>query len=120
MFSVTVSSTFNAQHSVTVKNVDETPHNHEWGVAVVLEGSSLDEDGLLIDFIEVERVLEQIITPLSNSNLNEIDILGGANPSAEQVAFYVGKEMNKHIHNPIRIHSVTITEAPNCQATYIP
>lgn len=118
MFRVTVSTTFNAVHAVTVQGVDETPHQHEWKAEVVLEGQSLDDDGLLIDFLEVEHHLKRIIEPLKESNLNEIDTLGGANPSAEQVALYVSEEMNKQVGDAIRIQSVTITEAPNCRVTY--
>ncbi len=118
MYRVTVSTTFTATHAVTVQGVDETPHHHEWKAEVVLEGASLDEDGLLIDFLEVERNLKSVIEPLDGSNLNEIDTLGGANPSAEHVALYVGREMKKLVQKPARIQSVTITEAPNCQATY--
>ena len=118
MFRVTVSSTFNAVHSVTMRGIDETPHNHEWKVAIVIEGASLDADGLLINFVEIERQLEQIIKPLKDSNLNEIDTLGGENPSAERVAIYIGDAMMKQIGSPVRIQSVIVTEAENCQATY--
>lgn len=118
MYRVTVSTTFTATHAVTVQGVDETPHHHEWKAEVVLEGPSLDADGLLVDFLEVERNLKRVIEPLDGSNLNKIDTLGGANPSAEHVALYVGEQMNKQVCDSVRIQSVTITEAPNCQATY--
>ena len=59
MYSVCVSTVFNAVHAVTVCGVDETPHNHEWRVDVIIEGDTLNEDGLLIDFIEIEKYLNE-------------------------------------------------------------
>ena len=118
MFSVRVSTAFNATHAVTIKGVDETPHSHEWRVDVVFEGDSLDEDGLLVDFIEIENLIEKIIEPLKDSNLNTIKTLGGDNPSTERVAVYIGDALQTQINELVRVHSVTITEAPNCQATY--
>lgn len=119
MFRVSVSTSFNATHAVTIQGVEEIPHNHEWGVVVVLEGESLDDDGLLIDFIEIEQLLEHTIEPFRDSNLNTTTTLGGDNPSAERVALYIGNSMLEQIKEPIRIQSVTVTEAPNCQATYV-
>lgn len=120
MFSVHVTTSFNAVHAVTMKGVDETPHTHNWKVEAVIEGETLDNDGVLIDFLLVEGQLETIIAPLADSNLNTIDTLGSKNPSAERVAQYVGDALSEQIHGNVRVQSVTITEAPNCKATYTP
>ena len=118
MFSVCVSTEFIAKHAVTIRGIDETPHNHTWKVEVVIEGSTLDDDGVLIDFIEVEKDLATILDPISGANLNTCEILGGANPSAERVAMYIGDAMSKKVHGDVRVQSVTVTEAPHCKATY--
>ena len=120
MFSVHVSTSFSAVHAVTIKGVDETPHNHYWKVEVVIEGESLDKDGVLIDFLKVEEQLATIIAPLSESDLNSTDTLGCKNPSAERVALYIGDAMAEQIRGNVRVQSVTITEAQNCKATYTP
>lgn len=118
MFSVCVTAEFVAKHAVTIQGVDETPHSHTWKVEVVLEGETLDDDGLLIDFIEVEKQLDRILTPLADADLNNSDVISGDNPSAERVAVYVGDAMATQITGCVRVQSVTITEAPNCKATY--
>ena len=119
MFRVSVSTSFNATHAVTTRGVEEIPHSHDWNVVVSLEGESLDEDGLLIDFLEIERMLEDTIKPLRDSNLNTTATLGSENPSAERVAVYIGDAMREQVNESVRIQSVTVTEAPNCQATYV-
>ncbi len=120
MYSVCVSTVFNAVHAVTICGIDETPHDHEWKVDVVIAGDTLSDDGLLIDFIEIEKYLADIIEPLLESNLNQNDVLNGDNPSAERVALYFYDKLSQHIQGTVRVQSVTITEAPNCKATYTP
>jgi len=120
MYSVCVSTTFDAVHAVTVRGIDEVPHNHTWIAEIIIEGESLDEDGLLIDFLEVEKHLKEIIEPLRNSNLNELELLEEENPSAEHLALYICKKIKNKIITPVRVQSVTVTEAPNCKATYTP
>jgi 6-pyruvoyltetrahydropterin/6-carboxytetrahydropterin synthase len=118
MFSVCVTADFVAKHAVTIQGVDETPHSHTWKVEILLEGNTLDGDGVLIDFIEVEKQLDAILAPLTNADLNAIDTFSGDNPSAERVAVYVGDAMATRVTGRVRVQSVTITEAPNCKATY--
>ena len=120
MYSVCVSTSFNATHAVTICGIDETPHTHDWKVDVVIAGNELTDDGVLIDFIEIEKYLAESIEPLLESDLNAIDTLDGNNPSAERVAFYFYDTLSKQLQGSARIQSVTITEAPNCKATYSP
>ena len=120
MFSVCVSTSFQATHAVTIQGVDETPHSHDWKVEAILCGDSLDDDNVLIDFLEVEKKLDTIVSPFRDSDLNNNPMLEGANPSTEYVAMYIGEQLKQQIHNPIRVQSVTVTEAANCKATYVP
>ncbi len=120
MYSVCVSTTFDAVHAVTVRGIDEASHNHTWIVELQIEGKTLDEDGLLIDFLEVEKCLKEILEPLRNSNLNELTLLERKNPSAEYIAFYIYKKIIEKFNTQVRVQSVTVTEAPNCKVTYTP
>lgn len=120
MFNVCVSTSFVATHAVTIQGIDETPHSHDWKVDVTLSGDSLNEDGLLIDFLDVEKQLELIIASLRNTDLNTNSVLEGKNPSTEFVAQYIGDAMCSKIEAPITVQSVSVTEAPNCKAIYTP
>ena len=120
MFEVCVSTSFVATHAVTIQGVDETPHSHDWKVDVMLAGTTLDSDGLLIDFLEVEKQVEFIIAPLRDTDLNVNSALDGKNPSTEFVAQYIGDALRLQIRPPITVQSVSVTEAPNCKAIYTP
>ena len=118
MFEVSVSTSFLAQHAVTISGVEETPHSHDWKVLAVVSCDALDSDNLLIDFLQLESDLENVIAPLSNTDLNENPALKGNNPSTEFVAMYIATELAKKVKSPAHLESIALTEAPNCIATY--
>ncbi len=83
---------------------------------------TLDPDGLLLDFHKLEANLKKIITPLNNTNLNETPPFDTLNPTAENIAKYLADRLAERLDSSLaphaRVHSVSITEAPNCLATY--
>ena len=118
MFEVAVETSFIATHAVTIDGVDEDPHSHDWKVVLTVEGDSLDKDGLLVDFLDLERQLRKAISPFDHANLNTCAVLNAQNPSTERIACYIASCIQ--VAAPARIKSVTVTEAPNCKATYKP
>ncbi len=120
MFEVSVSTTFDAQHAVTISGIDETPHTHNWHVVAVVSGEQLDVDGLLIDFLQLQSDLEVAISTIRDTNLNTNPALQSNNPSTEFIAMYIATELAKRVKSPARVTSITLTEAPNCIATYRP
>jgi 6-pyruvoyl-tetrahydropterin synthase len=83
-----------------------------------VQGDTLDKDGLLVDFLDLEQQLAKAIDPLNNSNLNTCPEMKNQNPSTEHVALYITECVN--VQPPNKIVSVTVTEAPHCKATYTP
>ena len=120
MFEVSVESSFYAQHAVKIQGVEELPHFHNWNVAIKIKGPKLNDDGLLIDFLELEEKLKEILSEFQESNLNLHHYLGKNNPSAENVAKYIGDRMQDSIELPNILTTVAVTEAPNCKAIYHP
>ena len=118
MFEVSVSSSFPAQHAVTIAGVDEIPHSHDWKVLAVVSGESLDNDELLVDFLQLHAALEEVLATIRETDLNSNPVLQGKNPSTEYVAMYIATELTKKVKSPSRLASITLTEAPNCTATY--
>ncbi len=118
MFEVSVETSFTATHAVTIRGVEEIPHSHDWKVVLRVQGEELDDDGLLVDFLDLEKQLSNAINPLHNSNLNTCKEMGNQNPSTERVALYISNCID--VTPPTTILSVTVTEAPQCKATYTP
>lgn len=117
MYEIAVSCTFNATHAVTVGGVQEELHDHDWRVVATVAGESLDDEGLLIDFLELQRLLNAAVSPLRNANL--ADAIEGMNPSAERVAAFIGSRLDASLPSAV-VSSIAVTEAPGCIATWRP
>lgn len=107
-----------------ISGVRETTHGHNWRVEVVIRGTTLDPDGLLCDFHTVEAMLEQVIEPFQNADLNRVDPFKTLNPSAENVAKHIAVSLAELLDSSLAPHAkvggVSVTEAPGCKALYIP
>lgn len=122
MYEITVKSEFCAAHALTISGVREEVHGHNWQVTVAVGGENLDPDGLLCDFHTVEEVLETIIEPFNNRDLNRVAPFDKLNPSAEHVARHIAREMGHRLDHALapfaRVMWASVTEAPGCTATY--
>ena len=58
MFEVTIEETFAAGHALrNYRGKCENVHGHNYRCQVTLEGEQLDSIGLLVDFVEMKRVV---------------------------------------------------------------
>ena len=120
MYTVTVLTSFDATHSLRMRDGQFEPvHQHHWMVRGCFAGPDLDNQGLLVDFVLARARLEEITSPLAGSHLNEWSALGGENPSAERVAETVFHLLAAMPDLAPTLHSVTVTEAPGCEASYL-
>lgn len=117
MYSVTIETTFSATHRVQYPDGSLEPvHGHDWQVCVHFQRSSLDDHGMVIDFIEAQSILKSIVTPLHHADLNNLEAFQHTNPTAEIVAKYIFDRC--HEKCPDTLQRVEITEAPGCVAAY--
>lgn len=116
MFSLRIERTFSAAHAIVLGGEREALHGHDWRVRMTVEGDQLDDDGLLCDFHLLERVLNSAIAPLRDSNLNDVAVLAGINPTAENVALYLASTVAGDLPPAIGRLRLAITEAPCCEA----
>lgn len=120
MFEISVQRTFSAAHALMLRGVRENLHGHDWRLTVVVAGDSLDEEGLLCDFHALEAALDETIAPFCNANLNDVEPFRRLNPSAENVARHVAQVLAEDLPPGLRVSRVSVTEAPGCEATYLP
>jgi len=120
MFELRVESEFCAAHAIVVGGQREPIHGHNWRVTVVVAADQLDADGLVCDFHDVERRLNDILAPLNNSNVNDTPPFDQRNPTAELIAQHIGDSIAAELPARVRLVSATVTEAPGCAATYRP
>jgi 6-pyruvoyltetrahydropterin/6-carboxytetrahydropterin synthase len=121
MFEVTVEEKFAAGHALrNYHGKCENVHGHNYRVQVTLEGEALDETGLLVDFVELKKVLNRIIERMDHQFLNEIAPFDALNPSAENMARYIFDELAAGLDGkaPARVATVRLWETDTCSATY--
>lgn len=123
MFEVIIRQTFSSAHALRHYNGGTEPlHGHNFQIELVLRGKKLQNKvKYLVDFIAVQQALDTIVKPLDHVNLNETPPFDRENPSAENIAVYVGAEMKKRWRAPgVRIASITVWETPSQAARFIP
>lgn len=81
-------------------------HGHNWIITVYCKGKELNRDGMLIDFTEVKRLIQD---RLDHQDLNEVLPF---NPTAENMAHWVVEQI------PM-CYKATVQESENNIATYV-
>lgn len=122
MYEIKVITHFAAAHQLrNFRGKCEQLHGHNWKVEVVLRGESLNDEGLLIDFQELRDITNGILEELDHSFLNELPTFKDQNPSSENIAAYIFKELRHRLDgNHIDITKVTAWESDSACASYIP
>src|SRR5687768_11402239 len=93
-FEITATREFAATHQLRLYDGSLEPlHGHNWKVCVTVAAARLDAIGVVMDFHELERLLEPIIQPLHNTHLNEVAAMGGMNPTTENVALHIAQSL---------------------------
>ena len=120
MYELTVDSNFSAAHLIEGYKGDcARMHGHTWKVSLTVGAETMDDIGICIDFKDIARVLDEIVDNFDHRLLNEIEVLDGCNPTAENLARIIyGLCVAKIQHNDIEVLSVTVAESERYRVTY--
>ncbi len=121
MFEVSVEETFAAGHALRhYHGKCENVHGHNYRVLVTLAGDRLDEAGLLVDFVEIKRIIHAVLDQLDHRFLNDVPPFDTLNPSAENMARHIFEEIAKGLAagSPARVSEVKLWETDTSSATY--
>lgn len=105
----------------------ENLHGHNYKVYAHVQGSSLDEGGMLLDFTELKKALKAVCEKLDHRNLNDI-VFFDQNPSAERIAVYIYNGIVEQIPDlkksddakKTHLWAVDVFETDNNRARYLP
>ena len=94
MYQARVEAEFSAAHFLShYHGKCEKLHGHNYRVRLWVRGEKLDEGGMLVDFSLLKKVLNEALSPLDHSNLNDLEIFKSAgianDPSAERIAKFI-------------------------------
>ena len=119
-FDITARREFAAAHQLRLYDGSLEPlHGHNWVVVVTVSSEKLDPIGVVMDFHELDRLLGEIIGPLHNRHLNDVEpFKSSLNPSTENVAFHVGRSLS--LAPGVHLTSVEVWETSGNSATWRP
>lgn len=122
MFEIKIIDEFSSAHRLRgYKGKCENLHGHNWKVEVVIEGENLDETGLLIDFGILRKKLKEVLNKIDHKNLNSIPFFRKNNPTSENIAVYIYKNLIKILKNEeLRIKEIVVWENEKQSATFKP
>lgn len=94
-------------------------HGHNWKVEVQVTASKLDNVGMAIDFKAIKTATIAICDRLDHQYLNEITPFDTINPTAENIAAFLYREIGQQLNDQrIQVTAVTIWETERACATY--
>lgn len=121
MYEVTVRSSFAAAHNLRQYHGRcEALHGHNYKVEVAVRGPSLREGGMLLDFGQLKAYLKEILEGLDHKYLNEVPPFDREEPSCENIARYLWKELQRRLPSGLKVHRVTVWESEDTSSTFYP
>jgi 6-pyruvoyltetrahydropterin/6-carboxytetrahydropterin synthase len=122
-FTIRVSAQFEAAHHLRdYVGGPEPVHGHSWKVEVALTTEALGAYDLSVDFVPAERLVKELAARLHDRDLNTVPPFDVKNPTAENVALWVARELQTSavLAEGVRLEEVTVWEGPRCSVTYRP
>ena len=123
MFEVSVQQTFAAGHALrNYRGKCENVHGHNYRIEVTVQGERLASNGLLVDFVELKRVMKDTIDYLDHRFINDLEPFTELNPSAENIAKFFHDRISEGLRTevPVRIAEVKVWETDTSSAVYRP
>ncbi len=120
MFELMVETTFSAAHQLKgYMGKCERLHGHNWKVQVHVIAEKLNEIDIAMDFHDLKRLVNEVVSTLDHTILNEIFPFTEKNPSSENIAKWVYDSMRKKLPDEtIQLSAVTVWESEEASATY--
>lgn len=88
-------------------------HGHSFKLNLKFVGPLKQPEGWLIDFNDIKKTVQPVLSRLDHCVLNEV--AGLENPTSENLAFYVFSEVKKSLPS---LAQVTVSETPETSCTY--
>jgi len=120
-FIVKQEQTFTAKHQIQLADGSWEPlHSHDWLLSVFVACQKLDEQMLVVDFLDLESSMQELLSPFQGKSFNELSPFSdGLNPSAECIASYFYEELAPKIDDErVTLIRVELREAPHSWGIY--
>lgn len=126
-YELTVVSEFAAAHKLRgYEGECEKLHGHNWKVEASVVADTLNTVGLAVDFKDLRQWLNEIVEGLDHCYLNELEPFHDENPSSENLARFIFRELHKRVTRfagesggrGIAVRKITVWESERAAASY--
>ena len=94
-------------------------HGHNWKVEADVEATALNEIGMAVDFKQIKKATNAICDRLDHTYLNDLEPFQSVNPTAENIAAYLYKELANEFNGPnLRVSAITLWETDRACVRY--
>jgi 6-pyruvoyltetrahydropterin/6-carboxytetrahydropterin synthase len=122
MYEISVEKHFDAAHYLRgYKGKCENMHGHRYTIVVKVSAQKLNDTGLAYDFADLKAHLNKILERYDHTCLNDVKPFDKINPSAENIAATIYKELKKKLKaDPVTLTAVEAWETPHQGVSYRP
>jgi 6-pyruvoyltetrahydropterin/6-carboxytetrahydropterin synthase len=97
----------------------ENPHGHNWRLRVYVESENLDETGMVMDFVVLKKVMQEVGSELDHQDLNRVPPFDSLNPTAENIARWFFERCAERVDDGrVRVSQVRVWETASSCAVY--
>ncbi|MCB1188704.1 6-carboxytetrahydropterin synthase QueD [bacterium] len=95
-------------------------HGHNYVVRVYVSANELDGEGIVYDFVKLKQVMNDVFYErFDHKHLNDIPPFDEINPSAENIATWIGEQMGGMLDDGrVRVTEVRVWETARNGAIY--
>lgn len=122
MYRLMIESSFASAHQLRgYKGKCENLHGHNWKVQVFVDAERLNEIDIAIDFHDLKKMTNEILSELDHKFINDIFPFTEKNPSSENIARWIYESLRDKLspYENIKISAVTVWESDTASATYL-
>lgn len=94
-------------------------HGHNWKVETEVEAVALDDTGMGVDFKQMKVAANEVGDRLDHRYLNDIEPFDKVNPTAENIAAYMFREISAKLNSEtVTVKAVTLWETDRACVRY--
>ncbi len=120
VFEIYVQTHFSAAHALKGYQGDcARMHGHNWIIDVFVRCGELDDIGIGIDFRDIKKGVKGVLKNLDHFNLNELPPFQNVNPTSENIARFLYRELSRKLNSEnITVSRIKVSETPGAGAFY--
>ena len=119
MYKLSVESQFSAAHRLLqYPGACKRIHGHNWKVKTQVSAAELNELGMVIDLLEMQKLLDDCLMQFDHQMINDIEPFDRINPTSENLARYIFQQIKEKLPERIKMESVEVLETDGFSVIY--